>query len=315
MPQHEHTLPVPARMSRVAVVAPQARLREALVTVADAGVVELAGTLPSPDGEKLEALRRVERATPGRAVTELRLAPGVPDVAELERARRRGPARRRGRARASRRGRGPHGSFAVAGRLGAERRGSQPLSRDSPRPGAVARRAARVPRGSSRRRCSRRAPLERPFRPLVDDIRGRPLRRHRPDALRGRLVRPHVRDDVRRRRARPRARRCARAAAAPRTQRPVSPASGISGRFRSLPASPAAVLRPALRRALRPDGGRADALARARSTGPCRCSSRRRRSRERSCWPSATLIGIAEPLARERAPQRAVVAQSGDRRD
>ena len=86
MPQREHALPVPARMSRVAVVAPQARLREALATVADAGVVELSGALPSPNGPTLEALRRVERATAGRAaVTQPRLAPGVPDVVELER--------------------------------------------------------------------------------------------------------------------------------------------------------------------------------------------------------------------------------------
>jgi V/A-type H+-transporting ATPase subunit I len=85
MPQREHALPVPARMSRVAVVAPQARLREALAVVADAGVVELAGALPSANGETLEALRRVERTAPGRAAAQPRLAPGAPDVAELER--------------------------------------------------------------------------------------------------------------------------------------------------------------------------------------------------------------------------------------
>ncbi|HSP72993.1 MAG TPA: V-type ATPase 116kDa subunit family protein, partial [Gaiellaceae bacterium] len=57
--------------------------REALVAVADSGSVELAGTLPSPSGEAVEALRRVERA--GAAAPKPRLAPEPPDTAELER--------------------------------------------------------------------------------------------------------------------------------------------------------------------------------------------------------------------------------------
>ena len=84
MRRHDRgALPVPARMCRVAVVAPASRLREALVAVADSGSVELAGTLPSPSGEAVEALRRVERA--GSAAPQPRLAPERPDTAELER--------------------------------------------------------------------------------------------------------------------------------------------------------------------------------------------------------------------------------------
>jgi V/A-type H+/Na+-transporting ATPase subunit I len=84
MQRHEHALTLPARMARVAVVAPAAHLREALVALADAGTVELAGTPPSASGEALEALRRLERLdgdeTPPPVVARDR-----PDIAELER--------------------------------------------------------------------------------------------------------------------------------------------------------------------------------------------------------------------------------------
>ena len=60
-------LVLPKRMSRVAVVAPRARVREALVELARSGVVELVGNLPPPEGEEVEALRRVRR-TGGAAV-------------------------------------------------------------------------------------------------------------------------------------------------------------------------------------------------------------------------------------------------------
>jgi V/A-type H+-transporting ATPase subunit I len=83
MPRPEHALTLPARMTRVAVVAPAARLRDALVAVADSGVVELAGTLPSAGGEALEALRRLERQ--GGNGRRPALAEHAPDVAELER--------------------------------------------------------------------------------------------------------------------------------------------------------------------------------------------------------------------------------------
>jgi len=77
-------LGAPARMSRVAIVAPTSRLRETLVAVADSGSVELAGHLAPPEGEEIEALRRVERQAPGADARRPRLAPQLPDVAELE---------------------------------------------------------------------------------------------------------------------------------------------------------------------------------------------------------------------------------------
>jgi V/A-type H+-transporting ATPase subunit I len=78
----EHALP--ARMARVAIVAPRARLREALAAVAEAGCVELSGPLPPPGGEELEALRRLGHNGAGPE-TEPRLAAVRSDPAELER--------------------------------------------------------------------------------------------------------------------------------------------------------------------------------------------------------------------------------------
>jgi V/A-type H+-transporting ATPase subunit I len=71
-------------MSRVAVVAPRARLREALIALADSGTVELVGPLAHPEGEEVEALRRLERRVPGTNARESRLLREPPDVAELE---------------------------------------------------------------------------------------------------------------------------------------------------------------------------------------------------------------------------------------
>jgi V/A-type H+-transporting ATPase subunit I len=72
-------------MSRVAIVAPRARLREALVELAGAGVVDLVGAVPPPQGEEIEALRRVERLSLRAGPARPCLAPEPPDVAELER--------------------------------------------------------------------------------------------------------------------------------------------------------------------------------------------------------------------------------------
>ncbi len=77
-------LRLPVAMSRVAIVAPQPRLRDALVTLAAAGSVELAGALPAPEGEAAEALRRIEHDDPGSRTQEPRLLRSVPDVAALE---------------------------------------------------------------------------------------------------------------------------------------------------------------------------------------------------------------------------------------
>ncbi len=70
-------------MSRVAIVATQARLRDALVALADAGTVELVGPLPPPAGQAVDALRRLEVARPGSAPSAY-LRREVPDLAALE---------------------------------------------------------------------------------------------------------------------------------------------------------------------------------------------------------------------------------------
>jgi V/A-type H+-transporting ATPase subunit I len=72
-------------MSRVAVVAPQSRLRDTLVALAAAGSVELVGSLPAPEGEEVEALRRLRR-TGEAAAPEPALLDRQPDVAALEQA-------------------------------------------------------------------------------------------------------------------------------------------------------------------------------------------------------------------------------------
>jgi len=75
-------LVLPKRMSRVAVVAPRTRVREALVELAASGVVELVGNLPPPEGEEVEALRRLHRE--GTAAAEPAVLDRLPDIAALE---------------------------------------------------------------------------------------------------------------------------------------------------------------------------------------------------------------------------------------
>jgi len=70
-------------MSRVAIVATQARLRDALVVLADAGTVELVGPLPPPAGPAVDALRRLEQSRPGPTPSAL-LRREAPDLAALE---------------------------------------------------------------------------------------------------------------------------------------------------------------------------------------------------------------------------------------
>ncbi|MGZ4203648.1 MAG: V-type ATPase 116kDa subunit family protein, partial [Thermoleophilaceae bacterium] len=79
----------PARMSRVALVAPEERLRAMLVVLAQSGCAQLVGPLPAPQGAAVEALRRLERAHPGEDGRPVRLAERNEDVAELEREGRR----------------------------------------------------------------------------------------------------------------------------------------------------------------------------------------------------------------------------------
>jgi V/A-type H+-transporting ATPase subunit I len=153
-------------MSRVAIVAPRARLREALVEVADAGVVELVGPLPPPQGEALEALRRVERLSVRAGPARPLLASAPPDVAELERRGERellaGEVELGRRANAAVR----HGSF--AGYVGwVPESELEPLAaRLAPAGGAV----AELPRPvwADPPTLLRTVRLARPFRPLVE---------------------------------------------------------------------------------------------------------------------------------------------------
>ena len=70
-------------MSRVAIVATEARLRDALVALADAGTVELVGPLQPPAGPAVDALRRLELSRPGTAQSAV-ISRGAPDLAALE---------------------------------------------------------------------------------------------------------------------------------------------------------------------------------------------------------------------------------------
>jgi len=108
---HSADLVLPKRMSRVAVVAPRARARDALVLLAAAGVVELVGNLPPPEGEEVEALRRLHRA--GGAAAEPAVLDRRPDIAALEGAGESGLLE--GEVELVRRARlaVPHGSFAA----------------------------------------------------------------------------------------------------------------------------------------------------------------------------------------------------------
>jgi V/A-type H+-transporting ATPase subunit I len=83
MTSAEHRFPVD--MSRIALVAPTARLRPMLVAVARAGTVQLVGPLPPPQGRAVEALRRLERTRPGGAREAPLLSAEEPDVERLER--------------------------------------------------------------------------------------------------------------------------------------------------------------------------------------------------------------------------------------
>ncbi|MFP5361841.1 MAG: V-type ATPase 116kDa subunit family protein [Thermoleophilia bacterium] len=79
-------------MSRAAFVAPAARLRAMLLVIADAGVVQLVGPLPAPQGDAVEALRRLERHTteaPAHGTGGPLLSAAPQPVSELERAGRR----------------------------------------------------------------------------------------------------------------------------------------------------------------------------------------------------------------------------------
>jgi V/A-type H+-transporting ATPase subunit I len=77
---------LPTKMSRVAVVAPRARVRDALVELARSGTVELVGNVPPPEGEEAEALRRTTRR--GAEADGPALLERAPDIGALETAGR-----------------------------------------------------------------------------------------------------------------------------------------------------------------------------------------------------------------------------------
>lgn len=82
----------PARMNRVAVVAPTDRLRTVLVAVADAGVVQLERIGNPVSGPATEALERIRRqiglaTAPNPESVAPLLVPDAPDLAQVERSR------------------------------------------------------------------------------------------------------------------------------------------------------------------------------------------------------------------------------------
>jgi V/A-type H+-transporting ATPase subunit I len=77
---------LPTKMSRVAVVAPRPRVRDALVELARSGTVELVGNVPPPEGEEAEALRRTTRR--GAEADGPALLERAPDIGALETAGR-----------------------------------------------------------------------------------------------------------------------------------------------------------------------------------------------------------------------------------
>ena len=293
----EHAL-VPARMSRVAVVAPETRLREVLVAVADAGVRRAGRRTAAAGGEALEALRRLEA---GRRA-------GPSGSRDSRPARRRGagagrrarPARRRGRARAARRGAVRHGSFAALVGWAPERASSSRCASAS---------RATAPRWSS---CARPA-VDRAADAARAPAAGAGLSarssttygtaRYRdvdPTLVRGSVVRPDVRDDVRRRRPRL-VLVAARALLLRRRRRPLRPLpAAVAVRVRRGPRG--GVLRPPLRRGFGPTGlvptlwlspaRPADPAARRRRRGRGRPARRQLRDRHR------------QPVARGRAAPR-----------
>ena len=80
---------VPVGMSRVALIAPSARLRAMLVALAQAGSVQFVSPPAATQGEAVEALRRLERAQPQVEPARPRLLETARDVTQLEQEGRR----------------------------------------------------------------------------------------------------------------------------------------------------------------------------------------------------------------------------------
>lgn len=73
-------------MSRVALIAPERCVRAMLVALAESGSAQLVGPLPAPEGEAVDALRRLERTDPAAPKADPQLAEAAYDVAALEHA-------------------------------------------------------------------------------------------------------------------------------------------------------------------------------------------------------------------------------------
>jgi V/A-type H+-transporting ATPase subunit I len=153
-------------MVRIAVVARRERLREALASLADAGVVELAGAPPAPEGPEFEALRRLERTASANGPVEPRLVRDALAAEELERLGRRdllaGEVELRRRAEVA----VPHGRYAAL--VGWTPRSEFPsLAARLAEVGATAVELSR-PSWVEPPTLLHDAPGARPFRPLVE---------------------------------------------------------------------------------------------------------------------------------------------------
>jgi V/A-type H+-transporting ATPase subunit I len=153
-------------MSRVALIAPRTRLRTMLVEVADAGCVAFVGPLAGPEGEAVEALRRLERSEPDTRAPAAWVAREPVQVAELERDGRRDLLA--GEVEIARRAASAisHGSFAVL--VGWIPTSALPALADRLR--AVGAGAVEIPRPALVEPpvLLRTRPAARAFRPLVD---------------------------------------------------------------------------------------------------------------------------------------------------
>lgn len=153
-------------MSRVALIAPGQRLRAMLVTLADLGIAQLAGPAPGPEGEAVEALRRLEREESMGVEVSPVLVHDRPDPHELEREQRRdllaGEVELERRARSAAR----HGPYAALVAWVPE----DELERLGSRLGKVGGAAVELPRPPlvEPPTLVRSGRLARPFRPLVD---------------------------------------------------------------------------------------------------------------------------------------------------
>ena len=265
MPSADLVLPV--RMTRIALVAARARVRETLVEVARQGCIELVGVPPAPEGEAVEAVRRLARAGAPPSAPVLAVRP--PTVAVLEQEGRAdllaGEVELDRRARLAL----DRGSFSAwVGWAPADR--IEPLNECLARSGAAVVELSQ-PAWVEPPTLFRPAALARPFLPLVSTYGTARYRDIDPTAftalsfvLMFGMMFGDVGHGSRARRARPLVPR-----PPPRAARAVAGvlADPVRGRPRGR------LLRPPLRRVLRADRASCRGSGSTRSTGRCRCCS------------------------------------------